>query len=186
MEIGTEEIPSGYFNHILDLLSCREKSGIKALFEAQNITLHKVFSYSTPRRLVLHIKDIPVAQDISVLGPPSRIAYDEQKKPTKALLAFLKKNKASLKDLVANDNAQEPRILLNRKDVSNAQVLSDILPDLIRLIDSPKTMRWDASGSAFARPIRWILALFGDKVINFEFAGLHSGTFRYGHRCLGY
>ena len=186
LEIGTEEIPSGYFDHVLDLLSCRKKGSIRGLFEAQYINPHKVFSYSTPRRLILYIKDIPIAQDISVLGPPSRIAYDQQKRPTKALLAFLEKNKASIEDLVVDENGQEPRVMLKKKDVPNAQILSDILPDVIRLLDFPKTMRWDEYGLAFARPIRWLLALFGEKIINFEFAGLRSSPITYGHRFLGH
>ncbi len=186
LEIGTEEIPSGYFNHILDLLSCREEGSIRGLFAAKNINLHKAFSYSTPRRIVLHIKDIPVVQDISMLGPPLRIAHDQQNRPTKALMAFLKKNNASMKDIAIDKSGQEPRILLKKKDVPNAQILTGILPDIIRLMDFPKTMRWDNSGFAFARPIRWLLAIFGEKVISFEFAGLRSSSITYGHRFLGH
>jgi len=186
LEIGTEEIPSGYFNHVMALLSCREEGGIRRLFAAQNINLHKVFSYSTPRRLILHVKDIPAAQDISILGPPLRIAYDQEKKPTKALLAFAKKNNAPIEDVVTDESGEEPRVMLKKKDVSNAQILADILPNLIRLLDFPKTMRWDSCGFMFARPIRWLLAIFGEKVISFEFAGLRSSSITSGHRFLGH
>jgi glycyl-tRNA synthetase beta chain len=186
LEIGTEDIPSGYFNHILDLLSCGEEGSIRGLFAAQNINLHKVFSYSTPRRIILYIKDIPAAQDISVLGPPLRIAYDQQNRSTKVLTAFLKKNSASIKDVVVDESGQEPRVMLKKKDVPNAQILAGILPDVIRFLDFPKTMRWDTCGFAFARPIRWLLAIFGEKVISFEFAGLRSSSITYGHRFLGH
>ena len=186
MEIGTEEMPSGYFSHVLELLSCRDKGAIRGLFEAQNISMHQVFSYSTPRRLILYIKDIPVTQDVSILGPPSRIAYDDSKGPTKALLAFLNKNKAIAKDLSIDESGQEPRVMLRKKDVPNIEILSKVLPEVIGLIDFPKTMRWDESGSVFARPIRWIMAIFGEKVVDFEFAGLRSLPITYGHRFLGY
>ena len=186
LEIGTEEIPSGYFDHILELLSCSEKSSIRGLFEAKNISLQQVLSYSTPRRLILYIKDIPLTQDVSVLGPPSRIAYDEHKKPTKALSAFLNNNKANLRDLVTDESGSEPRVMLRKRDVPNSKILSAVLPEVIRLMDFPKTMRWDDSGIAFARPIRWILALFGEKIVDFEFGGLRSSSITYGHRFLGY
>ena len=182
LEIGVEEIPSGYFNHIHDILSSKSDSPIRGLFESNNISAGSISSYSTPRRIILHIEDIPTSQDIKIDGPPLHIAYDENKKPTKALLAFLKKFDAKLDSV---DNTQEERVSISRKDVSNKEILAKLLPKLIRELDFPKTMRWDEDGFMFARPIRWVLALFGSEIIKFNIAGIDSSNITYGHRFLG-
>jgi len=88
LEIGTEEIPSGYFNHILDMLSCRKGGIIYNLFDSQNIRIDKASCYSTPRRIIFYAEEIPTHQDVTIEGPPSRIAFDGAKNPTKALEAF--------------------------------------------------------------------------------------------------
>ncbi len=68
LEIGTEEIPSGYFDHIHDILSSKSDSPIDGLFTSKNISVGSINSYSTPRRIILHIEDIPISQDIKLMG----------------------------------------------------------------------------------------------------------------------
>lgn len=182
LEIGTEEIPSGYFGHILDVLSCREGSPVRRLFEAQNIIFYKSFCYTTPRRIILHVKDIPLTQDLVINGPPHRVAYEKDGSPTKALKAFLEKNNAAPGDVTVDSTEKEPRLIMKKNDVHNIQILSGMLPKIIALLDFPKAMRWNESGFLFARPIRWLFALFGDKVIDFETAALRSSRISYGHR----
>ncbi|NQT95436.1 MAG: glycine--tRNA ligase subunit beta, partial [Candidatus Omnitrophica bacterium] len=185
LEIGTEEIPSGYFNHILDMLSCKKESPVRALFEAQNIRVDKVSSYSTPRRIILHCEDIPINQNIVIEGPPKRIAYGEDGTPTKALEAFVGKNNASLEDVEVRSSGTEERVILKKENVSNGEVLKDLLPKVIKSLDFPKSMRWDEKGVTFARPIRWILALFGKELLEFSIGDIQSCNVTHGHRFLG-
>ncbi|NQT90505.1 MAG: glycine--tRNA ligase subunit beta [Candidatus Omnitrophica bacterium] len=185
LEIGTEEIPSGYFAHILDLLSFKEGS-IKEIFEAEHIRIEGAASYSTPRRIILMLKDIPISQDMVIDGPPTRVAYDKAKAPTKALEAFIKKNDASIDDIEVFQDKKEQRVRLTKKGVSNKEALERILPKVIRSLDFPKTMRWNEEDFVFARPLRWILALFGDEILRFSLAGIESSNITYGHRFLGH
>jgi len=184
-EIGTEELPSGDLDAAIERLSFKEGSAISVLFQSHNIKFNKAFTYSTPRRLILHVKDIPLTQDILVQGPPRRIAYDDKHMPTKALEAFLKKNDSLLEDVTISDDPKDPKVLLKKTNIPNAGILSDCLPRAVSLIDFPKKMRWDKTGVLFSRPIRWFLAIFGDNVVKFEFAGISSANITHGHRFLG-
>jgi glycyl-tRNA synthetase beta chain len=184
-EIGTEELPAAYLDIAADALSFKQGSAISALFESCNLKFDKAYVYVTPRRLILNIKDIPLAQDITIEGPPARIAYGADKKPTKALEAFLKKNNAALKDITLIESGKEEKVAVKRPDVPNADILSELLPKAAGMVIFPKVMRWDDSGSTFARPIRWLLAVFGDQVIRFNYAGISSSNTTRGHRFLG-
>ena len=184
-EIGTEELPSGDLDTAIETLSFKEGSVINALFQSHNIKFNRAFAYSTPRRLILHVKDIPLTQDVLVEGPPRRIAYDDKHMPTKALEAFLRKNNSRLDDVTISSDPKDPRVLLNKTNIPNAGILSDVLPKVVSLIDFPKKMRWDEAGTLFSRPIRWFLAVFGDKIVKFEFAGVSSSNITHGHRFLG-
>lgn len=185
LEIGTEEIPSGYFKHILALLSFKEGGPIKELFESQHIGVDNAFCYSTPRRIILYIKDIPTHQDIVIEGPPKRIAFDKNREPTKALKVFLEKNRTCLEEIEIYEGEKEKRIRLTKKDVPNKEILKAVLPKVIKSLDFPKTMRWNEQGIVFARPIRWLLALFGNEVLKFSLGGIESSNITYGHRFLG-
>jgi glycyl-tRNA synthetase beta chain len=184
-EIGTEELPSGDLNAALKALSFEKAGAINVLFESHNIKFNEAFTYSTPRRLVLYVKDIPLAQDVLIEGPPRRIAYDNRHMPTRALEAFLKKNNALLRDVRISNDPQDPRVLLNKTDIANADILTVVLPKVVSLIRFSKEMRWNETGTCFSRPIRWFLALFGGRIINFECAGISSSNITQGHRFLG-
>jgi len=185
LEIGTEEIPSGYFDHLLSILSSADDGVVKTCFDAHGINIGKVSSYSTPRRIILYVEDIPIAQDLKIEGPPKRIAYDEDDRPTKALEAFLNKNSASIKDVTISSGEKGDRVVVNKRDVSNIEALKEILPKIIKSLDFPKTMRWDEEGYLFARPIRWILALFGSDIVDFSVGAIQSSGITHGHRFLG-
>ena len=59
---------------------------------------------------------------------------------------------------------------------SAVEVLAEKLPELIKGIKFGKAMRWNSTGIAFSRPIRWITALLGDTVVPFEYAGVGAGN----------
>lgn len=186
LEIGTEEIPSGYFKHILALLSFGEGGVIKELFEARQIKADCAFCYSTPRRIILYIKDIPTHQDVVIEGPPERIAFDNNREPTKVLQAFLEKNQSSLEDIEIYMGEKEKRTRITKKGVPNKEILEEILPKVIKSLDFPKVMRWGKEDIVFARPIRWLLALFGNEVMRFSLGGITSSNITSGHRFLGH
>ena len=180
LEIGCEELPAGYILPVLEGMRGQIEDSLKRNL----ISIGKIKTYGTPRRLILHIKDVALRQnDIVISGPPKKIAYDEKGRPTKALLNFLKAKGARLADL--RKEGIQQRVAIRKKGVSTIRLLKDVLPQLIRALRSPKQMRWESTELRFARPIRWILCLYGDRKVSFRLGSLTTDRFTYGPRELG-
>jgi len=183
-EIGTEEIPSGYLN---DAIRQLKELAIRG-FEDNRIELGGgVFTYGTPRRLVLIAKAVAESQkdvEEEVLGPPKRVAFDEKGNPTKAALGFAERQVASLEELQTKQTPKGEYVYIKRiqKGQQTIEILKELLPKLVTQISWPKSMRWGNLSFSFARPIHWILAIFGGKVVPFELAGIKSDCFTRGHR----
>ena len=184
LEIGTEEIPSAYLEEGLkDLRRLAE-----ACFKENRIKITgSLFTYGTPRRLVLIGKGISDTQEGLVremTGPPKRVAYNEEGKPTKAALGFAQKQGVSVEELECIETPKGEYLYVKRRVPGGPtkDILVEILPKLIADISWPKSMRWGTISFPFVRPIQWVLALLGGKVIPFEVAGVRSGNSTQGHR----
>jgi len=184
LEIGTEEIPSGYL-----------ESGLKELRRLAESYLRDnriemeggLYTYGTPRRLVLIGKAIADRQEDTIqelTGPPKKTAFDEEGNPTKAAFGFAKKQGVSVDELQLLETPKGEYLHFKRKMPGRPtiELLSEILPELIANIPWPKSMRWGTGGFSFVRPIHWVLALFNGEVISFEVAGVRSGNKSRGHR----
>ena len=190
-EIGTEEIPAGYVPPALTQL--RE-------IATESLTNHRIpFSeietLGTPRRITLSIKDLKTLQEsgeTEVVGPPKRIAYDENGEPTKAAIGFAKTQGVELSALRIVETERGEYIAASKleKGIAVQEVLQTLLPEWIEELRFPKTMRWETKSeeprafARFARPIRWLVALLGDEVINCTYGAAHAGRVTYGHRSL--
>ena len=197
-EIGTEEIPASY---ILPALEQLEKLASQQL-KANRIEFQQIRTLGTPRRLTLAIKDVATMQSersAEIIGPPKRVAYDEDGNPTKAAIGFARNQGVSVDSLKIveterNDLFFRKAVLAKKhkgeyvcaqkveKGLPTIEILQEMLPSLITSIDFPKMMRWD--NLRFARPIRWIIALFGDEVVDFQLDTIRSGRKSFGHRSL--
>jgi len=135
LEIGTEEIPPSYLEEGLRLLvsSFKNLPGLKGHFTVEG--------YQTPRRIILHAEGLPVSseKEEEIFGPKKEICYQSDGKPTPALEGFLKRHRASRKELAAVGG----RIVLRRKTItSTRQILMTQMPLLISALSFPKLMRW--------------------------------------------
>lgn len=181
IEIGTEELPASVVNPALEFL--REK--LSELLRVQGIE-----TFCTPRRLAFYVssyEDKPLEVEEEIWGPPVRVAYDEEGKPTKALSGFLSKNEASLEEVKTGKKGKGEYVVIRRvrKEGTPLSKLQEEFENLLLSIPFPKRMRWTSSKKlTFSRPVRWILALHGDRVIELRFGGLKSDRFTYGHRFL--
>jgi len=184
LEIGTEEIPSGYL-----------ESGLKELGRLAESYLRDnriemeggLYAYGTPRRLVLVGKAIADRQEDTIqelTGPPKKTAFDEEGNPTKAAFGFAKRQGISVDELQLLETPKGEYLHFKRKMPGRPtiELLSEILPELIANIPWPKSMRWGSGGFTFVRPIHWVLALFNGEIIPFEVAGVRSGNKSRGHR----
>ena len=190
-EIGTEEIPASYVPPVLEQL--RETA-------AKSLTNHRipfgdVETLGTPRRITLSIKDIKTLQEseeTEVVGPPKRIAYDENGEPTKAAVGFAKTQGVELTALRIVETERGEYVAVSKLEtgVPTREILKTLLTEWIEALRFPKTMRWETESeeprafARFARPIRWLVALLGDEVVNCTYGAAHAGRLTYGHRAL--
>ncbi|HHW55063.1 MAG: glycine--tRNA ligase subunit beta [bacterium] len=185
LEIGTEEIPARFMPATLEQLKTKAQ---ERLAEAR-LDFSRVQVTGTPRRLVLHVHDLAdraTDLELEIKGPPKKVAFDAEGKPTKAALGFARNQGIEVSDLVVKEVEGGEYVFACVRDEGQPakELLSQLLPDLILSITFPKTMRWGDGDLRFARPIHWLLALLGEEVIPFSLAGVESGRETYGHRFL--
>ncbi|MFH1625725.1 MAG: glycine--tRNA ligase subunit beta [Pseudomonadota bacterium] len=183
LEIGTEEIPSRFMPQALKDM---ENLILKEL-EALRIGFGQVKALGTPRRLVLHVDHMSDKQEdtcVQIMGPSKRVAFDESGTPTRAAIGFARAQGVDVGDLEEISTHKGEYLAVKRKEGGNntKDVLSSVLPRLITSIPFPKSMRWGDLSIRFARPIRWIVCLFGGEVVRFRLGNIESGDQCFGHR----
>jgi len=185
IEVCTEEIPAGYLEPALNAFSSLL---LQRLTEAR-IGHGNAKVLGTPRRLAVEVKDVSLKQKsitMEVTGPPARVGYDSEGKPTVAAEKFAEKVGIAVSRLKVT-KTKKGQYLCAKKTVrglSTRTILSRILPDVILSIPFPKTMRWADLSIEFARPIHSILALLGKRIIPFTLGKSKSGRYTFGHRFL--
>jgi len=183
LEIGVEELPASDLDAALEQLS----SLLPALLADLRLTHGEVRILGTPRRLVAYVETIaPRQPDLEqvVKGPPASRAFDTLGQPTKAAEGFARGKGVAVRDLQVRemDGGQYVTAIVRQAGRPAGEVLAETLPGLIASIKFDKSMRWNASNVAFSRPIRWLLALLGNAVLPFEYAGVHAANTTYGLR----
>lgn len=177
-EIGTEEIPAKFMPGILKQL----KELAAAKMQELRIPFEDITVYGTPRRMAFIAGGVAETQaDIVVeaKGPSVKIAYVSGA-PSKAAQGFARGQGVDVKDLVVRDNYVYAVKHLAGQPV--VELLPGLLMDILTSLSFPKTMRWADYEFRFVRPIRWMVALFGDQIIPVEICGVKSGKFSMGHR----
>ncbi|MGH7889176.1 MAG: glycine--tRNA ligase subunit beta, partial [Thermodesulfobacteriota bacterium] len=183
LEIGTEEIPAGFLGDAIKNLSSITERELKT-----NLIAYKnIGSFGTPRRLTVRVTGISDKQSdniVETIGPPKRIAFDEKGFPTKAALGFAKAQGVDVQDLVVVEHHKGELVAARKKTKGEKteKVLRDIIPRIILSLPFKKSMRWGEGDTLFARPVRWILCLYGEKTISLTFDEIKSGTTTRGHR----
>lgn len=181
-EIGAEEIPAGFLPNIIKQLG---ELATAALAE-RHIPYGAVKVYATPRRVALLINDVAErGEDVyeTHKGPSVSIAYDADGNATKAAIGFARGKGLDVSELKVVDGyifADTTTAGLDTKEV-----LSDVLPSLITGLSFPKSMHWGDLEERFVRPVRWLVALFGQDVVPVTFANVTSTNVSRGHRFLG-
>jgi glycyl-tRNA synthetase beta chain len=183
LEIGTEEIPAGFIPQaLIDLESLAKKE-----LEASRIDFNGIKTLGTPRRLVLVIESVSEKQrdeETKKIGPSKQSAFDEKGNPTKAAIGFAKSQSVPVESLTLIQTGKGEYVCAVKKESGKptSELLSSIFPKWIFSIPFQKSMKWADIPIRFARPIHWILALFGGEVIPFEVGNIRSGNKTYGHR----
>lgn len=177
-EIGTEEIPAKFMPGILKQL----KELAAAKMQELRIPFEDITVYGTPRRMAFIAGGVAETQAdvvVEAKGPSVIIAYVSGA-PSKAAQGFARGQGVDVKDLVVRDNYVYAVKHLAGQPV--VELLPGLLMDILTSLSFPKTMRWADYEFRFVRPIRWMVALFGDQIIPVEICGVKSGKFSMGHR----
>jgi glycyl-tRNA synthetase len=187
LEIGTEELPAADLEAALaQLRELAPKMLDDARLEHGAVTV-----LGTPRRLAVLVNEVAPAQpgrEVVVKGPPVSRAFDASGLATPAAEGFARKHNLSPAQLEKRsmDGGEYVVAVVKETGRPAPEVLAELLPKLIAALKFDKTMRWRAGDpTAFSRPVRWIVALLGEAVIPFEFAGLQASHESRGLRPLG-
>ncbi len=182
LEIGTEEIPAGYITPALNQI----KTLFGERFKYFRLTFQSIYCTGTPRRLVVFIKGLPEEQESireEIQGPSAAIAFDKAGNLTKAGLGFARSQGIESNTLQTKKTAKGEYCIAIKQITGEKtlHLLPGMLAEIIQKISFPKSMKWKGNTLFFARPIRSILALFGNKVVPFEINGIKAGNAFSGH-----
>jgi glycyl-tRNA synthetase beta chain len=185
LEIGVEELPHQFIAPALSSL----RDAAARLLEAARLSSGTISAYGTPRRLVLVVEDLARHQTAvkkEVMGPSKTVAFDQQGQPTKAAIGFAAGQGVPVESLQVRLTPKGEYLFAVKEDAGKPAntVLLELLPQLIGQLSFPKAMRWNDAGVRFARPVRWLMVLFGGAVVPINAAGIKAGNRTYGHRVM--
>ena len=203
LELGLEELPASWLPGLTTQIGTVLEAQLKA---ARLTTDDPIETFSTPRRLTVraaHISERQTDLEELLTGPPVSAAFGADGKLTPAGAGFVKKQGATEDQIerVKTPKGEYIGFRKHQRGKAAVDVLPEVLTGVLRGLSFPKQMRWDAllnDGKGelpFGRPIRWILYLYGGRVVPFTISRsplasgsrvqeINSGANTYGHRFL--
>lgn len=186
LELGFEELPARFAERALGQLV----DGITSKLEQERLAWGEIRSFSTPRRLAVQILDLQAEQEDvleEIKGPPLNIAQDQDGNLTKAGLGFLRSQGATASEITVKSFQGADYIYIQKevKGQKTKDLLKPLLEDVVAHLNFPKNMRWGDYELRYARPLRWIVALWGEEVIPVQVGPVQAANLSHGHRQLG-
>ncbi|MEO0230688.1 MAG: glycine--tRNA ligase subunit beta, partial [candidate division WOR-3 bacterium] len=186
LEVGVEELPA------LEIYNIAEQfqKEFDDFLREKRIAHGGIIIFFTPRRIAVYIKDISRYQDVwetEVTGPPARVAFNQDGSPTKALLGFLESKGIGIENIYIEETKKGSYIKAKIKEGGKPTVdlLKEFITNLFSSLKLSKSMRWNGSGFKFLRPIRWLLCLMDESIVELEIAGIKASNISYGNRLKG-
>jgi len=182
-ELGVEEIPAAYIAGAIKTI----KDHFEINLKKANLDYNELQVFSTPRRFAIKITSLQSQQKDEIIertGPAKDMAYDSDGNLTKASIGFLRGAGADEKDITIKQTPKGDKIAIKKeiRGKPTTSVLSSLIKNTIAEIKFQKSMKWGSSKLSFARPIRWLLALYGNDIIDLEFESIKTGNTTYGNR----
>ena len=196
IEILVEEIPADFAYPA----SLSFKKIIENTLKNNGLNFKSITSFTTPRRLSILVEEAEEKSKDDIIeskGPLLESAIKDGVL-TKAGEGFLKANNIEIKNIKNIDEKEsfdKPYLKeLNgkkyiyvkkeKKGIETKKLFEENLENIIASIDFKKKMRWGDKDFAFVRPIRNIVALFGNEIIKTKIAGIETNNKITGHRLL--
>ncbi|MCM3279029.1 glycine--tRNA ligase subunit beta [Exiguobacterium sp. MER 193] len=184
LEIGLEELPAQYVLRSEKQLAER----VDAFLKEARVDFGSIEVYSTPRRLAVIVRDVAeTQQDLTetLRGPAKKIAQDEEGNWSKAAQGFARGRGLTVEDLYFAEEKGVEYVFAERHEKGQETLsLLNGLEDVVRSLTFPKNMKWGMSSLRYMRPIRWLIALFGQDIIDFTIEGVKTNNVTRGHRFL--
>jgi glycyl-tRNA synthetase beta chain len=186
VEIGTEELPASLIEGAAQQFAQQLVAGLRA----ERLPGSVIAVWYTPRRTIVALDDLPARQDDlseTILGPPRRVAFDSEGNPTRAASAFAEKNGVALSktSVIETPKGEYLSVVRKHRGEQTTKVLQRLIPAVLKELQFPKTMYWSPDKFRFARPLRWIVAIYAGKVVKFTVADVVSSRYTSGHRFMG-
>jgi glycyl-tRNA synthetase beta chain len=183
VEIGTEELPPKALRSLMSAFGDNMAAGI----DEARLSHGEVHAYASPRRLTVLVEKLALAQEdrkVEQKGPPVSVAFDDDGNPKPAAAAFATKCGVGVDELKRIETEKGEWLIFNT--VEEGQTAEALLPDIIERALSnlpiPRRMRWGAGDAEFVRPVKWVVLLHGDNVIQTHIMGIATGRESQGHR----
>ena len=186
LEIGVEELPYQFIAPALAVL----KDSAEQMLKEQRLAFQSARTLGTPRRLTLVVEGLATQQPSIVkeaMGPSKAVAFDPAGQPTRAATGFAAGQGVAVQELQIRRTPKWEYLFAVKQEQGRPAnvVLKALLPQLIAKLSFPKAMKWNSTGVRFARPVRWLVALYGGATLPIEAAGITAGNRTEGHRVLG-
>ena len=183
LEIGTEELPSSCIQEGIPGL----KSALEDKLVERRIVFSEVHTFATPRRIVAFASGIKRKQQSGekvITGPPKKIAFGPDGAPTEAAKGFAKSLNVDVSKLQEIDNGNGIYMGLKIMEESRPalEILPGLLKDTVLSLSFSKQMTWGGSDVRFARPVRWLVAIYGGKTLKFNIDNIYSSNNTFGIR----
>lgn len=184
-EIGVEELPARFIDEAEQQLFNKTTDWLKEL----RIPYDSIQTFSTPRRLAVQIQGVSETQTTvkeEARGPSEQIAKDSDGNWTKAAVGFTKGQGKTTDDIYTKEQKGSTYIFVEKH--IEGKPIFQLLPtfqEIIKSIPFQQNMRWADQTLRYARPIRWLVAMYNNEIVPFEIADIKSGNLTYGHRFLG-
>ena len=185
LEIGSEELPWGAVQDGRTQL----RANLAALLERERLAWDSMEIYSTPRRLAVLVRALAERQadvEAEVRGPSREAAFDGEGRPTAAAEGFARSRGVRVEELQVRETGRGEFVFAVVREAGREtwDILPGLVEELVRSFSFRKSMRWGVGEFRFARPVRWLVALYGTDVVPVSLAGLESARRSRGHRFL--
>jgi glycyl-tRNA synthetase beta chain len=171
LEIGVEELPYQFIAPALAVL----KDTAEQMLQDQRLAFQSARTLGTPRRLALVVEGLATQQTSMVketIGPSKAVAFDQAGQPTRAATGFAAGQGVTVQELQIRRTPKGEYLFAVKQEQGRSAnvVLKELLPQLIAKLSFPKAMKWNSTGVRFARPVRWLVALYGGATLPIEAA----------------
>lgn len=186
LEIGVEELPYQFIAPALAAL----KDSAEQMLKDRRLAFQAARTLGTPRRLTLVVEGLASQQTSMIkeaMGPSKAVAFDQAGQPTRAATGFAAGQGVAVQDLQIRRTPKGEYLFAVKQEQGRSAnvILEELLPQLIAKLTFPKAMKWNSTGVRFARPVRWLVALYRRATLPIEAAGVTAGNRTEGHRVLG-